>query len=285
MNKKDKQGYLLIVMGIIGFLLIILRCQIFECGGLGPDFCGDNKDPHHTVVVIDTSDPFNTLQKEWLLKYFEGLVWGFGEREKRNKLRGWENEAFSEGTRISLYELNLNTYENLELPALISKCIPPTGEGDIGIINNPAQLQRAWNEGFLDPFNEKIESLVTLPQQSESPIAQGLTRIATQAFLTSGQQTKKKIIIISDLLQNYGDYSQYVTNESYVEAKKRIPSFFTAYTPNLEGVKFKILFIRRAGEERKQNSKHKQFWLKYLCASGSESCKLKDQQMWEEVKG
>jgi hypothetical protein len=28
-----------------------------------------------------------------------------------------------------LYELNLNTYKNSELPALISKCIPPTGKG------------------------------------------------------------------------------------------------------------------------------------------------------------
>ena len=272
------------VVGIVGFLLIIFGRGIIGNGGLGADLCGDNQDPDHTVVVIDTSDPFNTLQKEWLLKYFEGLVWGFGDREKRNKLRDWENEAFSMGTRISLYELNLNTYEESDLPALISKCIPPTGQEAKGIIDNPDQLKKAWNEGFLNPFEEKIESLVTLPQQSESPIAQGLTRIST-TFLTSGQQTKKKIIIISDLLQNYGDYSQYEINESYLEAKKKNPSFFKSFQPNLEGVEFKILFIRRKGLEGLQNSIHQQFWLKYLCASGSETCKLKDQQMWEEVKG
>ena len=96
---------------------------------------------------------------------------------------------------------------------------------------------------------------------------------------------KKKIIIISDLLQNYGDYSQYEINESYLEAKKKNPSFFKSFQPNLEGVEFKILFIRRKGLEGLQNSIHQQFWLKYLCASGSETCKLKDQQMWEEVKG
>ena len=48
MNKKDKQGYLLIVTGIVGFLLIIFRCEYLDCVGLGPDLCGDNKDPNHT---------------------------------------------------------------------------------------------------------------------------------------------------------------------------------------------------------------------------------------------
>ncbi len=257
-QNKEKKGGLLIffIIGIIGtiggfvFNAMLNKQDIDEatnCPTVGVNY--------HKVILIDTSQSYNPIQKKWIKNQLKKIVYETKENEK-----------------ISIYIVGANYHETL-LP-LQSKCNPGDPSGANPFLENPQMLKEDWENGFLQPLERKFNDLLDNDAEGPSPIMEMVQAISIAAFQNEKVSTKKKLFIFSDMLQNSPVAFHYEDSLNFQKFSDS-PEYLKVRT-DLTGVTIRVLYIRRFGHEKFQKGTvHAKFWQEYFTSMGAEGFSIK----------
>jgi hypothetical protein len=145
-------------------------------------------------------------------------------------------------------------------------CKPRAGQDVSTLTQNVKLVEARYEERFLTPLNNNIESMISANGANKSPIMEALqTLIAdTSGFLTfSGP---RRVIIVSDLLQNSDAMSFYAGDDwqSFSSSTE-----FVRLNRTLEGVDVIIFAVPRVVAKIRDPQVIEDFWLHYFDVQGA----------------
>lgn len=200
-----------------------------------------------TVVLFDLTDPLSTTQSHQL-----------------NQFLASEINAADVGTLWSLGVVS----DNASLWGAHSPmCKPRSGEDVSSLTQNVRMVQDRYVNKFLNPLKKTIDEMMAATSAKQSPIMEALQAVIadTPNFLTfSG---RRKIIIISDLLQNSDAMSFYRgdTWESFSGSAS-----FGELAKTLGGAEVQLYTFSRGVDEPTDRKAVEDFWLRYFDQQGAQ---------------
>ncbi len=232
----------------------------------GLDFCpkpaSSSKLDSSTVFLLDYSDPITDEHMESVRYIANGLIEQMGEKEKLNVLF-----------------VNEKSYEEV-----LSICKPPLPPPRCGWNNSDSlgnwQCDAISTYGICGKEEEKLKrfcryekrvddlgrKVINLSNEgsSMSPLIEGLSKISMRNDFPS--KISRKIIMLSDLLQNTNKYSVYPDRGPFPEAE----SVMEKENIKLSGAKVTMYRIEREFLPTKATAVE-QFWLKFFDLAGAET--------------
>ena len=257
-EKEAKLGGLLIflvvlVMLVIGFFIIkeyINKQDIDEATN-----CPTKGASYHKAILIDTSQSYEPIQKNWIKNQLKQIVKGTEKHEK-----------------VSIYTVGANYHESLS--PLQSKCNPGNPSGANPLIENKSLLEEDWKKKFFEPIEKEFNNLLDSDKEGPSPIMEMVQAISIAAFQNEKASTKKKLFIFSDMLQNSERAHHYKSDFNFQKFSESA-EYLTVRT-DLTGVTIKVLYIRRRGAEKFQKgTAHAKFWQEYFNSMDAEGFSIK----------
>lgn len=192
--------------------------------------------PLQTVILIDKTDPLTETHLVALAKIIN-----------------------SEKDRLPRHgHLQIVVLES-ELSMRFSLCRPGDGNDANVWKENPERLQQAFEKRFAKPLNELLAQLTLGSAAPHSPIMEAIETVAIGFAATV---PTKRLIVVSDMLQNTGTISHYHQDQ-------RAPGQKPSSIANLQGVAVEILYLQR--DRRLQDQAHHEFWKAYFAASKAAS--------------
>jgi hypothetical protein len=251
-RRQDFIGWMLIVFALvaIGGLAYVYHAATSHAVALNPDNMCPQSGPHSiTVVLIDTTDPLDPVQHEDVRKQLEDI--------KDDVPRYGEIELFT-----------VAPASDALLSAKLAACNPGRGSDIDPIYGNPALVEKRWQKAFSDKVDEVLGQLLQSQTLATSPIMESIQQIAVQAFVGQGvDNIPKRLIVVSDMLQNTPGFSQYRGSESFEEFRRS--PYYIKVRPNLAGVDVTILYLRRLNARHLQGRRHIEFWQSYFSDAGA----------------
>ena len=247
-TRKNVYGYLIIVASIaVVILLLGLRIYLsakidkIDENSLCPVEAGASA---YTAILFDRSDQYNEIQKAELSKYFDAL-----------------EKGLIIGEKVSIFLIDQNSPENIK--PIFSLCNPDDGSASNPLYENPRLLKKRWEEKFGSKLNSILGEITKKSSSDISPILEMIQAVSVEGFPSNSDHKRKRLVIVSDMLHNMPEYSQYrdsVDMETLMARKH----YFQHVRTDLRGVDVTILYIRREGAENLQNRRHAEFWARYV---------------------
>ena len=201
-----------------------------------------------TIVLIDRTDPLNPVQKEALRKELEQV-----------------KEHLPQGTGIQVYSVGpvINNLLTAEGPLV---CSPGRGDTTSPWTGNPRLVERRWREGFAQPLEAVFTKMLQSGSSERSPILESIQSIAVEPLGSLRSEAQyRHLVIVSDMLQNTHEFSQYKKQIPFSEFK--LTEYYRRVRADLTHVKVEIFYVRREGNF--QGARHIQFWEDYFKDCGA----------------
>ena len=252
-EKETKKGVLLMFLVVLALLAMggfYIRAALNEQDIDEVTNCPKDGVSYHKAILIDTSESYNPVQKNWIKNQLKQIV----NRTEKNE-------------KVSVYAVGANYHENL-MP-LQSKCNPGNPSGANPLIENKQMLKEGWENDFFEPIDKEFNDLLDNDAEGPSPIMEMIQAISIAAFQNEKASTKKKLFIFSDMLQNYGGVYHYKSDFNFKKFSDS-PEYLKVRT-DLTGVTIRVLYMRRLGGEKFQKgTAHAKFWQEYFNSMGAE---------------
>ena len=207
------------------------------------------------AILIDSTDSFNEIQRAFIQRELQSFF-----------------DAVEPGHLLSLYALDSLPTRQLEPEfALCNPGRPASGLSD-WLYQNPRELEKRWRAEFHAPLTEVLSALLAADEKASSPIMEMLQAVSVSAFgqvEDSGVVRKKRLMIVSDLLQNTSAYSHYSGNRQAIEEFLVSPAF-QQVRADLTGVQVHVLYVRRSYGRTQgvQGRRHIRFWEQLISSMG-----------------
>jgi hypothetical protein len=291
-KKKDAQGTLIII-GVVVLLLIGGWYFSQKPTPIALDEIGCTKTqapPELIAIVIDRTDPMNPVQAASVKKHLE--------RIKTNTPRYAEIRTFTVGP-----------VAQTTLPINFRACNPGNPE-EIDIWTEP--IKRAvknWKD-FNERFKKYLEGVTPSGSESQSPLIESIRSIGATTFSDArfDGTPRKRLIIVSDMLQNSALFSHYrvwlncktetIEVEECVEKNPKKGEACTLFgdrrstscersvitkldfpywkkrigsrlNSELKGVEVEVFYVRRTGAAQQGGGAHMTFWEDYFQDNGA----------------
>lgn len=206
----------------------------------------DRKDPAHTVVMIDQSDPFNPNDLGWVSEFIDS-----------------EARTLPRFGRLTV--VTPNSDDPYDARIVYSHCSPGSAEHANPLLQNPRMIEDTWRETFYEPLSAEIEKALMDKRQPSSPLFEAVYSIADRADFQASRGDRR-IILISDLMQHSGEFSFYRTGtDRDIFAKTRLAD----QVPEMQGVEIVARVVPRQ-EYDLPMSEVKAFWRDYFAETGAE---------------
>ncbi|MCB9960560.1 MAG: hypothetical protein H6846_00340 [Hyphomonas sp.] len=173
----------------------------------------DRKDPAHTILLIDQSDPFNPNDLDWV-------------RELVNE----EARALPKYGKLTV--MTPNAADPYNPKVLYDACSPGSASAANPIMQNPKMIEQAWQKKFYQPLADTVEHALLDTVQPSSPLSEAIYSIADRPDFQP-QQDGRRVVLVSDLMQHSDSFSFYKVGadyDAYLESK------LAETKPNLHGV-------------------------------------------------
>lgn len=202
-----------------------------------------------TVVLLDASDRFSEPQ---LLEVKNALV---RIRDQVPKFGLIEVYSLSpDGSRLVRPVLHL--------------CQPGTGADLNRLYQNPQLARRRWESAFKERLDRELDALLHSPEAAQSPIYEAIQSTALRSFGNPAyDQVPKRLIVISDLLQNVRGKQSHYRGVPDFDEFRRSP-YFAQVRANLDQVQVDLYYLNRS-DLHVQGVNHIQFWDQYFAAQGA----------------
>lgn len=238
-------GCLLLVIGIGGFKFWLSAHQ----PKFDPDsFCPDSGPTGYTAILIDSTDPYNLVQQSYLNKYFNTFI---SEMPLSNQ--------------VTLFVVGPSSYQVPE--PLLRLCNPGDGKSANPVISNPKLLQSRWETRFLQPLSQALKVINNQEMAKTSPIMEMIQAVSIHAFPLETNRPKR-LIIVSDMLQNTDGYSHYRATADFAQFRNN--PYLQRVQTDLSNVQVTILYKGNADAGKRQNKGHALFWAEYVNHMGGE---------------
>lgn len=210
-----------------------------------------------TAVLLDATDPPSPAQR----------------KEAKNRIEEIKKQLPING-RIDLYALGMRDKDGLT-ERFFSLCNP--GETLNPLVQKATadrlkQVKKLWKEGFGDKLTNQIERFLASPATNESPILEAVREVALQSFDTfeTKNATRKNLIIVSDMIENTRNYSQYKLSPSKLNfADLQYLPFYKLIAVNaLNDVRVEIIYIKRR-DALSGTEAHYNFWRSFFESVGA----------------
>lgn len=201
----------------------------------------------HYVLLVDKTDPLTFTQKEAFTITLRELV------ERR----------IPQGYLLSVFVLGEDFKESAK--PLVELCNPGTGEDKSELTDNLRRLKKQYQTGFLEPLLKQSESLVASQPAKYSPIFEMMQLVAINGFRAHDVKGERRLVVMSDMLQNTPQYSMYKGPVDY-------PSFASSTYGQkaqleLRGVEVEIQYLMNAPQL--QTRRNLKFWEDYFEKAGA----------------
>ncbi|MEL6692131.1 MAG: hypothetical protein AAFQ12_03750, partial [Pseudomonadota bacterium] len=140
---------------------------------------------------------------------------------------------------------------------------PGRGDQVNALFRNPERIEERFNEKFDRPLQTVLEDLVVPKEAPNSPVLEAMARLGqTEAF--SDRAPERRIVIISDMLQNSDAFTAYGGGGSM---PANMPDAITVadttirrFGNSLDGVALEIRLIPRQRYVDMQRGALKEYW-------------------------
>jgi hypothetical protein len=248
---RDRLGLVLIA------LAILLACGLFAASkyiqGKRPaldnaSMCPVDGPAGLIVLLVDTTDPLNAIQQADLRNQLERLKSGMPKYYA-----------------IEVYTVS-EPKEGLLKPLGARVCNPGDSRDASELTSNPRLIKERWEKRFSAPLEDLFTRMLVAPTAKESPIFESIQSVAVTAFGSLHDSTSHRtLVIVSDMLQNMPEYSQYRQIGTFQDFEHS--AYYQRIKPDLRGVDVELYYIRR--DQNVQLSKHILFWQDYFVAAGA----------------
>jgi hypothetical protein len=198
------------------------------------------------VVLVDTSDDLSETTKKEVAVLLDDLV----------------------SSLPDYYKLDIRV---IDIPAsrsqsLFSKCNPGDGAGLSEWTDNPRIARLRWLESFKKPASDAIRNSLAPAKASSSPIMGAIQDIAIDQF-SSAQSAgaKKRLVVISDMLEHTALYSQY-KNPDLSYKRYKDSAAYLKFRTDLRGANVEIDYVNRS--VALDTVRHISFWREWIVDNG-----------------
>jgi len=232
-----------IAAALVGFFVVNQRKPHIDpetlCAEAGPSAL--------TVILIDATDPISPLQRASIENQFAKL-----------------QAAIEQGERIDIYEIR--DAETVLQPKL-GLCRPQSAAEVNELTGNKSIAQRRFDEKFRTPFDAIIDAMLERSEGQSSPIMEGIQGAAVASLSKWPTAQKKRLIIISDMLENGAGGVHYRGVPAMATYKRE--ALYERVRANLTGVSAEIWYLRRGDAASVQGRTHIAFWSDYFADQGA----------------
>lgn len=170
----------------------------------------DRKDPAHTIVLIDQSDPFGENDIAWVHDLIDA-----------------EARALPRNGRLTVVMPNATVPHAPK--QLHSACSTGSPDRANPILSNPQMVADTWRELFYLPLEASVEAALKDTRQPASPLMEALYAVADRPDFKAAQQGRR-LILVSDLMQHSDGFSFYRMGADLVAFEEtrlagEVPSF------------------------------------------------------------
>lgn len=206
--------------------------------------------PELLVALLDPSDELSEAQQE----------------QVNHELERWRS-ALPKFGRLDIYRTSASSRE-LVTPVL-TICNPGDGSDLSELTGNPTLAHKRWTTEFDAQVRRVLSEAVSGPPAAVSPIFETIQAAAVRTFDLPAldQVAKRRLILVSDLLQNTPDQSHYQGIPDF-EAFRHTNYYQQVRAP-LRGVDVQILYLARSEAAGLQGMKHVDFWDRYFESLGA----------------
>ncbi len=146
---------------------------------------------------------------------------------------------------------------------IFAKCNPGDGAGLSEYTANPRLARKRWLEGFRQPLEESLDDGFRPTPGKTSPIMATVQRIAVDRFSGhTAEQMPKSLVLVSDMLENEPDYSQYGGDLSY--SRYKASRAYKKLQTDLHGAEVTIYYIQRVTPKPLSSADHIRFWADWV---------------------
>lgn len=242
---KNVFGFLLIGVGLSAFFALGYFAFVeSQKPGYDPEsLCPEDGVRRHLAILVDTTDPISMTQlqaaRQLILKKIDSA---------------------KPGTRVSFSTVSPDRV--IRSSAFYTMCKPQSEEDANFWTQNAKLIQEQYDEGFISPVRENLNSLLMAEGASSSPIMESLQEFITSipGFLTD--DAPKELVMLSDLIQHTDAHSFYrgLSWESFEKTGGR-----SRLSRNFSGAKVTVL---RVPNSVANVSIVDDFWVRYFNAQG-----------------
>tara|TARA_B110000503_G_scaffold113747_1_gene170804 strand:+ start:303 stop:1121 length:819 start_codon:yes stop_codon:yes gene_type:complete len=203
----------------------------------------DGDFPRETVILLDATESLSEAHTEAVLNRIESEI---------------ENSYLYE--RFSIYSLQ---DDPTRFQPQFVLCNPGDGKDKSYLTAAPKKIFEQWRLKFRDPILNEIKSLELQKSSESSPVMEMLKFVGLRTMARS-DSSKKRIILVSDMVENTDKYSQYTNSNMDFNALKDT-SYFREVRPRLNEVHVELLYIERGNLSGIQGKDHIQkFWKPFI---------------------
>ena len=249
MRRDDILGGALITV-LVGSLLSLGALAHYLKGEVlhdGETLCPSDRSVPHTVILVDRTDPFTDLHT----MLFESAV-----------ERG--SAALSAGERLSIFLIEART--STPPTPILSLCKPDDGSNANWLYQNATLLRSAFEKRFAQPLTALVDGLREPAQAPASPILETIRAVSLLPSFREAPE-RRKLIVVSDLLENTARYSHYRTRPNFEEF--RTSPYGASLMPSLKGVSVELVYLPNQRAQRRQGRAHLAFWHAYFTDAGA----------------
>lgn len=204
----------------------------------------DRKDPAHTIVLIDQSDPFLPNDIDWVRQLID-------------------EEARSLAKYGRLTVLMPNAAEPYDPKVLHMACSSGSPDRANPVFSNPRMVEDAFRTNFYEPLMENVDRALLETRQPASPLSEALYATADRADFQSG---KRRLVIVSDLMQHSDGFSFYTSGADYGAFAN---TALAQDLPRLTGVDVVARIVPRQNYDLPMGEV-KAFWRAYFMETGAQ---------------
>jgi hypothetical protein len=147
--------------------------------------------------------------------------------------------------------------------SIFARCNPGDGSGLSEYTANPRLAKKRWMEGFRQPLEEALDAGFHPAPGATSPIMETVQRIAVDRFTGRlADDIPKSLVLVSDMLEHEGDYSQYSGDLSY--ARYKASRAYRKVQTDLHGAEVTIYYIQRTTARPINSAEHIRFWAEWI---------------------
>jgi hypothetical protein len=206
-------------------------------------FCPTDGPMAIAVMLLDTSDPLPEASKEDAIKRLTDIADGLSDYMLLD-IRILD-PAYPAGRKV------------------FSLCNPGDGKGLSEFTGNPRLAQKRWRERFRAPLDQALNTSFVPNASETSPLLATLQGIALDRFAgkTAGS-LQKTLVIVSDMIENGKDYSQYRGDLSYHHFQET--SAYRKLRTDLNGARVQILYVERFTKRQIDSTALMRFWAEWV---------------------
>lgn len=205
----------------------------------------DRRDPAHTILLIDQSDPFSENDLAWV-----------------DELIDAEARSLPRFGRLTV--ILPNSAQPFDPKVLYAHCSPGSVEDANPILQNPRMIDDTWREHFYQPLTNQVGETLKTTSQPSSPLFEALYAISDRADFQDNRENRR-LVIVSDLMQHSDGFSFYRKGAD-LEAWSEVE--LSEQVPQMNGVDVVARIVPRQNYDLPMGEV-KAFWRAYFDKTGA----------------